>query len=350
MRNLIIYLVLLLCLFMNKMFGQETFENRAKAIATRIETITKTEKATLKLEIEAVNVQLEKGTITQEQANQKKLELAQNRAGIIEKSVALEQEKLNDLVKQKVDGKIFSQDSTKSSNKKRIVIYYDDPKIKDSIKSQKSEKRTTSQFVFAMGLNNLATNGKLENSDFKFIGSHFYEWGITFNTRLLPNDNLLHAKYGLSVMYNNIRPTDNRNFVANGRETNLVINPVALKDSRFRNVYLVFPLHLEFDFSGNSVKEDKPFFKTHRSFRLGMGGYAGINLKSKQILEYEQNGLKTKEVTKGDFNTSDFIYGLSAYVGYKESSLYVKYDLNPIFKNNPVKQNNVSLGIRFDFN
>jgi hypothetical protein len=350
MRNLIIYLALLLCLFMNKMFGQETFENRAKAIATEIETITKTEKATLKLEIEAVNVQLEKGTITQEQANQKKIELAQNRASSIEKRVALEQEKLNDLVKEKVDGKIFSQDSTKFSKKKKFVIYFDDLKKMDSIECQKSEKRTTSQFVFATGLNNLATNGKLENSDFKFIGSHFYEWGISFNSRFLKNDNLLHAKYGLSVMYNNIRPTENQNFVANGKETNLVVNPITLKDSRFRNVYLVFPVHLEFDFSGNKIKEGKPFFKIHQSFRLGIGGYAGINLKSKQILQFEGNDIESKVITKGDFNTSNFIYGLSAYVGYKETSLYVKYDLNPMFRDNPVKQNNVSLGVRFDLN
>jgi hypothetical protein len=53
---------------------------------------------------------------------------------------------------------------------------------------------------------------------------------------------------------------------------------------------------------------------------------------------------------KGDFNSSNFIYGLSAYIGYKETSLYVKYDLNPLFRDNAVKQNNVSLGVRFDFN
>ncbi len=55
-------------------------------------------------------------------------------------------------------------------------------------------------------------------------------------------------------------------------------------------------------------------------------------------------------MTKGDFNTNNFIYGLSAYVGFSEISLYVKYDLNPLFTNNPIKQNNISLGVRFDFN
>jgi hypothetical protein len=35
------------------------------------------------------------------------------------------------------------------------------------------------------------------------------------------------------------------------------------------------------------------------------------------------------------------------YVGYKATSLYLKYDLNPLFKDNAVKQNNTRL--RFDF-
>ena len=57
-----------------------------------------------------------------------------------------------------------------------------------------------------------------------------------------------------------------------------------------------------------------------------------------------------RERTKADFNVNDFTYGLSAYVGHKSTSLYVKYDLNPMFKNNNIDQNNVSLGLRFDFN
>ena len=65
---------------------------------------------------------------------------------------------------------------------------------------------------------------------------------------------------------------------------------------------------------------------------------------------YEENGGEVKNKQKGDFNVSNFTYGLSTYVGYKSVSLYVKYDLNPMFKHNTIDQNNVSLGIRFDFN
>ena len=350
MKNFTIYLVILVFLFVSKVLGQETFESKARKIANKIEKITKEEKETLKTEVESVNVQLSEGKITQEQADKRKKELAEARAVIIEEKVTLAQEELNDLVQEKVDGKIKEQDSTK---RHRLVINWDDDfwtykkSNKDSIRG---EKRTTSQFVFALGLNNMMANGNLQDSNYKFKGSHFYEWGLTYNTRLLKNNNLLHAKYGISLMYNNIRPTDNRSFVVNGDQTDLVANAINLKESRFRNVYLVAPVHLEFDFSKDGQSGDKKYFRTHKGFRLGFGGYAGINVKSKQILKFEDNDYKATQKTKGDFNTNNFIYGLSTYIGYKETSLYLKYDLNPLFQDNLIKENNISLGLRFDLN
>lgn len=344
MKNFTIYLVILIFLFVSKVLGQETFESRAKQIANKIEKITKSEKETLKEEVEAVNVQLSEGKITKEQADKRKKELAEARAVIIEEKVTLAQNELNDLVQQKVDGKIKEQDSTKNHT---WVIHWNSKSDKDSIHG---EKRTTSQFVFALGLNNILSDGDLQDSKYKFTGSHFYEWGLTYNTRILKNNNLLHAKYGLSVMYNNIRPTENRSFVVNGNQTDLVTNAINLKESRFRNVYLVAPVHLEFDFSENGQNNEKSYFRTHKGFRAGLGGYAGINVKSKQILKYEDNDYKTTEKTKGDFNTNNFIYGLSTYIGYKQTSLYLKYDLNPLFQDNLIKENNISLGLRFDLN
>lgn len=354
MRNFTIYFTLLLCFMASKMLGQETFEKRANEIASKIENITQEEKATLKTEVEALNVALENGKITKEEAEAKKQKLAETRAKNIENRVAVEQENLKNLVQEKVDGKIaeeykpnsFEFVFSKSSGKNKEKYQ----KRCDSI-ANAPEKRTTSQFVFALGLNNLLTNKAVANSDYRYLGSHFYEWGVTANTRVFKNNNLIHVKYGLSMMKNNLRPTDNRFFVESGEQTNLVSSPVRLKDSRFRNVYLVVPIHLEFDFSGTDLKGDKTLFKTHHSFRLGLGGYFGANLKSKQLLFYENfNGNNVKERTKGDFNVNDFIYGVSAYIGYKEVSLYVKYDLSPLFENNTIDKNNISLGVRFDFN
>jgi hypothetical protein len=344
MKNFTIYLAMLTLLAVSKLSAQETFETKAHAIAVKIENITKEEKAALKFEIEAVNQDLEKGLITKEQADERKMKLAEIRSKNIETRVGQAQEELKDLVKQKVDGKLKE---TVDKVKYNINIGW---KVKDSIRKSRGEFRTTSQFVFAAGLNNLVTDKSIANSDFRYWGSHFYEWGFTSNTRIIKNNNLLHLKYGISVMYNNLRPTDNRFFVENGNQTNLETSTVNLDDSRFRTVYVTAPVHLEFDFTKTKETDGKKIFKSHESVRFGIGGYAGFRVKSKQILKYEFDGNDVTQKARGSFNANDFIYGVSTYIGYKETSLYLKYDLNPLFKDNTIKQNNISLGVRFDFN
>lgn len=343
------------------------FEKRAKAIGDEIKSITDNQKKALKAEIDTIDKDFAKGIISKEKAEELKLKKAEERAAMIDEKVTIEEGKLSQLIQDKVDGK-FAEFEEKNIYKERtkVVLGINNDSIHKygrefnltgvkfyngkEDKQIRQSKRTTSQFVFAIGANNLVTDGAVANSDFKYGKSRFYEWGLTFNSRIIPNHNLLHAKYGLSVMYNDLRATNNRSFVVNGNQTNLLENPVKQDYSRFRNVNLVLPIHLEFDFTKPTIREGKTYFKTHDSFRIGLGGYFGVNLKSKQILKYDIDEYASREVTKGNFNTNDFIYGLSTYVGYKATSLYLKYDLNPLFKDNTVKQNNVSLGLRFDFN
>lgn len=351
MRNVIIYVALLLCLFVSKSFAQQqSFEDRARAIADKIALITKEEKSALKTEVDAVNKQLEQGSLSIEQADEKKLELADARAANIERRTAAAQEELKKLVQDKVDGSVKS-DTIKGY---KITAGFAGINIEDRSKQRdtmRGETRTTSQLVFAFGLNHYLTDGAMAHSDFRVWNSNFYELGLSWNTRLLKDNNLLHLKYGLSMQWNTVAPTDNRYYEENGNQTDLVTAPVSIDDSRFRNVNLVVPVHLEFDFSGKETHGSYSYFKTHQTFRFGLGGFVGANVRSKQIFEYEDaNNNDVKQKTKGDYNVNDFVYGLSAYIGYENVSLYCKYDLQPVFEDNDIDQNNISFGVRFDFN
>jgi len=345
MKTITFYVVALLCLCATKLCAQ-TFSERANAIGDKIELITKQQKDSLKMEVEAVNVQVEKNEITTAQADAKKQELAQKRANNIETLVAAEQQKLDDLVKDKVDGKIEEY-----KDGRRFSIRYDSKarSVRDSIKRQYEYKRTQSQFVFALGVNRLINDGTADKN-FRWR-SDFYEWGVSWNTRILKENNLLHAKYGLSLQYNNLRPDGDKVFAKDGAQTILVEAGRNIDVARLRYVNLVIPAHLEFDFTKKKVNGDKTYYPIHDSFRVGLGGYVGLNVKEKQVIKFEDdNGNDVKDRTKGNFNVNDFVYGVSAYVGYGDISLYAKYDLQPVFSNNEIDQNNLSLGIRFDFN
>lgn len=368
MQKIILYAVVLLCSLATKMYSQETFEERAKTIAENIRKVTQQQKDSLKLEVESIEKNLESGSISSEMAATQKLNAATKRAQIIEQKVAEQDAKLQQLIKDEVDGKtpetknnggtmiILGSTGVDSIGKHKTEINLGSLKVYkgEEEKMKRLSKRTTSQFVFAFGLNNLVTDGdsnSLENSDFKTWGSKFVEWGFTFNTRIFKENNLLHFKYGLSLMYNNLRPTENRYFVKEGDITTLQTFDDDLRENKFRNSMVVLPLHLEFDFTPKTVDENGVSrFRTHKSVRLGIGGFGGLNYQSTQKLRYEEDDIRIKNKQKGDFNVSTLVYGLSGYVGYESISLYAKYNLNPLFQNNPIDQHNISLGLRFDFN
>ncbi len=342
MQKIILYISIAVVTLVSKVNAQEkTFEQKAKEIAVQIKSISEEEKKALKAEVEALDKDVELGKITKEEAAKQKAKIAEERAKNIETKIAAQEAALRDLVNGKLD--LEENDSTKSN----VKFSFEAKKNKN-----KSENKTTSQLVFATGYNNLVTDGAVANSQFGYARSTFYEWGLTWNTRLSKNSNLVHLKYGVGFMYNMLHATDNRVFADVNNQTILVDAGVATRANKtyFKNVYFVVPMHLEFDFSKTQTVDDKKIFKSHKGARFGIGGFVGVNTNSKQFISYKVDGYKFSERQKGDFNVNDFTYGLSTYIGYKQTSLYLKYDLNPIFKNNAVDQNNISLGIRFDWN
>ena len=158
----------------------------------------------------------------------------------------------------------------------------------------------------------------------------------------------MRLNYGFSFQFNGLKPDDNQYFVENGDQTELQEFEFNLEKSKLRIDNLVFPVHLEFGPSRVSRSEERIRYSLHRQFRIGIGGYGGFNLGTRQKLKYNQDGNSVKDKFKRSYNTSNLIYGLSAYVGVEGILLYAKYDLNPIFKDAEIEQRNISLGLRFD--
>ena len=372
-------ILLVLVLFCTTIaFSQEkNFEDEVTKISKRIELITKTEKAALKEKIELINKRLDKNEITSEQAQKLKKEAAEFHAKIIADKVAVEEGKLQLLVQDKANGRIKSKpkkqtdfddydDSTFSIGRKIFRVRVNDnpdyisrrDRRRDERKSNweskgKTNRSTTTQFVFAMGVNNVLVDHKtssLDNSNYQFWKSHFYELGWTWKTRMDRDASKLYFKYGVSFLWNNLRADNNMYHVVNGDQTDLVVHAERLTENRLRHVQMNFPVHFEWDFSRNGEYSDgTKRDRTNKSFRLGVGAFAGFKLGTRQYIEYtDGNGVKVEELQKDNFNMNILNYGLSAYVAYRNTGFYVKYDMNSLFKNTEVR--NLSLGVRFDFN
>ncbi|MCM4159863.1 hypothetical protein FHG64_05310 [Antarcticibacterium flavum] len=304
------------------------------------EKIIQEEKEQLKLTIEGINYRLEREMISVEKANELKQKAAEkharnieNRITILENKLALEERNRD------FENRLSLFDSGKIVN---ISMRNNSP-------TRKYDKRTTSDLVLAVGFNNALTSGSsIDESDFKLAGSRFFEIGWAWKTRVFDNSNFLRLKYGVSFQFNGLKPTDNRFFVTDGGLTTLEEYPIELDKSKFRMDNLVFPLHFEFGPSKKIERKDYIRYSTAEMIKIGIGGYAGFNIGDRQKLKYRENGDKVKEKLKGDYNTNEFIYGVSGYLSLGSTALYVKYDLNPIFKDPNIEMRNVSVGLRFD--
>ncbi|MEN3324626.1 hypothetical protein VP395_12870 [Mariniflexile soesokkakense] len=326
-------------------------KNKIETLLEVKEQIKNEEREFLKVEVEAINKRLENGQITSEEAETLKKEAAKKRTLNIENRIAIIDNKIA-LLERNADG--YQTNNDEKSSEIGVSIGGDQGRfagfrIKKENKPKKYDLRTTSDFVLAFGLNNAIIEGeKLDDSPYKFGGSRFFEIGWAWKTRVFKESNFMRLKYGYSFQINGLKPNDNQYFVQDGSQTSLEGFPVDLKKAKLSVSNLVFPVHFEFGPSKKTEKDTYFRYSTDNQFKIGIGGYGGFNIGTRQKLKYELDGDRKKDKEKQSFNTSNLVYGLSGYMAFDEVALYVKYDLSPIFKDQAIKQNNISLGLRFD--
>ncbi|WP_339665950.1 hypothetical protein [Maribacter arcticus] len=356
MRTITMYLLGLVTLLMiQNLSAQEEYENKIEILKEQKAKITQQEKEALKYEVENINQRLQDGNLTEEEANLLKQKAAEKRALNIENRIAIVDNQINLLERNQGKMLVLMELDTLTGQGIRLGVDINGkPAILFKTNNWKKEivydRRTYSDFVMAVGLNNAIVEGQsLNDSPYKIGGSRFFEMGWQWRTRLFKNSNFVRLNYGFSFQFNGLKPKDNQYFVAldNG-QTELQEFEFDLNKSKFRMDNLVFPMHFEFGPSKLKTTEETMRYSLHNQFRLGLGGYAGFNMGTRQKLKYDRNGDNVNDKLKRGYNTNDLVYGLSAYAGVDGVLLYVKYDLNPIFKNAAVDQRNVSLGLRFD--
>ncbi len=354
MKTITQYLIaFLLSLYVTNVMGQDTLqaeskENKLEKVEALKAKIRASEKEALKKEVEAINERVAKKEITYEEAAALKEAAAKKRAQNIENRIAI-------LVNKREFYERNNLNYDRDSKKVKFGITFGDEdsftgiSINTTKKPVKYDIRTSNDLVLAFGLNNAIADGQsLGDSPYKIGGSGFFELGWNWKTRIFKDSNFARVKYGFSFQWNKYDLKDNKYFVQNGDVTTIEQFPSDLKQAKFRTTNLVFPLYFEFGPSEKVEKKDRIRFNTWDKFKVGIGGYGGFNLGAKQKLWYKEGGERIKQKIKQNYNVNPFVYGIGAYIGVGDVSLYAKYDLSETFKDNNVKQNNLSLGLRVD--
>lgn len=329
-----------------------------------LKQIDKEEVSALKAKIKAIDARYNADEITKEESDQLKKDASeftaeniQNRQEIVELSadyanrdnIPLENmDELKSVTDSMKVGalRIISQKDEKG-DLKTLKISISSDKDDDKEEKPSAQDRTFSKLVFGVGFNNTFNDGEfMKDPNYKFGGSRYFEIGWQWSTRVFKESNFLRFRYGLAFQFNGLKPEGNQYFVENGDQTELEDFTVNLDKSKLRMDNLILPLHLELTSSTRKDTELPNFTKP--SFKVGLGGFVGLNLRNKQKLKYKTDGDHLKIKQRSDFNTNNFLYGLSAYIGWEGAQLYFQYNLNSVFKDNPVDENNFQIGLRFE--
>jgi len=145
---------------------------------------------------------------------------------------------------------------------------------------------------------------------------------------------------GLGIDINNYRFVNDTKLLSNKDTfTGFIDTVIQYEKSKLRLSYLNIPLLLEINTSKNEEK----------AIHFATGLLLGYNIGSKTKLVYNDDGMRNKEKSKGDYNVTPFRYAVTARVGYGNSfMLYATYDLSELFlKNQGPELYPFSVGLSF---
>ncbi|SDG56440.1 coiled-coil domain-containing protein [Psychroflexus sediminis] len=341
----------------------EDEKQELQALLSRIET---EEKSLLKAKVKDINTQLENGELTAEEAQDLKLEAAENTAITISKAqdlvydwAAFQKRKYGEVSFEQFEDYVSYLSIIDELGLKPTSFTFDIFTISSKKESERTtdykerdlpySPRTDSDLTIGISFNNaVLEGGSLDDTPFKFGGSRSFEIGYEWSTRVFKETNFLRINYGVALQFNGLKPKDNQIFVQNGEQTELETYAFDLEKSKFRMDNLIIPIHFQFGSSKTRLLDNGNKRFSDHDFKIGIGGFAGINILNTQKLKFDDGRRDEKLKQRDDFNTNNLLYGLSTYIGWEDFAVFAQYNLNPIFTDNIRDLNNFQLGVRWN--
>lgn len=331
----IIFSTALILLGMGFANAQKTDKNQENTFFTRkvndisyeIDIIIKKNKEQLKKELNDIEKKLENNELTKAEADSTRIAKAEFYARQIEDETKLQEDRIKELINEKIENNIhFSSDM--STYQKKLI-----------------EKKVLVSAEYAFGHSMILADGKSNHEYYSsnVLSSFGAELGT--KTRLGKETSNWYWKSMIGSDAHSFKLSNGKTFESVNNETILVDLDFPVKRSRMNVLNFKLSNYIEYDFSKPKFDDfGNPIIRSRQSFYVGAGFFLGYSQISRSLV-YEKNGEEYKENTQAKFNTNHFIYGVSAYVGYKNFSLRGTYNLNPIFKRSFADQNILNVAL-----
>lgn len=237
------------------------------------------------------------------------------------------------------DGDRFLKDTvlvvTRRKDGVMIVINNTDTTRSDSARNRRDYKQSISKrsrrswdqgIDFQFGLNALITRTAVpgyapDQYELRPLGSRYFNVMLWQRIPIVNGKRAkLNLQYGVEGVWNNYM-FDNNTVASRGAD-GVVFAPYAeqLSKTKLTTFAVQVPVIPRLSFYNASGR---------KTFHIGLGGFVGYRLDSYTKIKRE-NGDKSRE--HNSFYLNSLRYGLVGLIGLQGTSLFVKYDLNPLFQ------------------
>ncbi len=257
--------------------------------------------------------------------------------------------KYNELIDAQIAFEKVSMSLSNGEGSEVIASFEDGVEIAIKNQKKKSKKviKTTSGLTLAFGYN-FINGDNLGINDFSYGNNNLFSIGVHWK-RALNESQTIRLLYGIDYQTQGTELNGNRAFTINNPDNTQIERLSFNADkAKFRQDQLVFPVSIEFSGTDRRDYEDgRVRYTDYRKFKFGLGGYAGFNTSSRMKYKFESEGENVKQTTINAFDNNVLLYGVDAYIGVGDFSLFGRMALNDIFKEGSVDGQYVAFGIRW---
>lgn len=201
------------------------------------------------------------------------------------------------------------------------------------------KNKSKTKFTVEVGINSLQqtlTGAQTAGPDLNNGGSWYWDFGIQRQLRIGGNNSKVAFNYGISYLLNRFK------FEEDVRLTTIDGNPAfvpvadAKNDPKLNIGYLTVPLGFS--------------FKMGKKFTLNLGGYAGYRVHTVQKIKLRTGNETIEEKRYSSNQLNNWVYGGQASIDINGFDIVARYNLSPLFKDNPnFDYNTFMIGTSFSF-